>query len=114
MTSFAKHVREQLGLKTFVPSRGDEFDLDAHPKPEGHPEPLAEPVENLVNEMASLYEGTSNLSDHLDRFGDLIAARIVEIDKPTEEKLRTICKSLGDSSKSVIEILDSLDVELED
>ena len=114
ITSFAKHVREQLGLKTFVPSRGDEIDLDARPRPEGHPEPLAEPVENLVNELASLDAETSDLSDELNHLGDLIAARIVDIDKPTEEKLRSIYKSLGESSKSVLEILDSLDVKPED
>ena len=61
--------------------------------------------------MAVIDEETSNLSDHLNHIRDLLEARLIEIDKPTEEKLRGICRSLGENAKSLLEVLDAMNID---
>ncbi len=108
---FAEHVREHLGLKTFIPDRGDEIDLDELPEETRKLAALPEETTGLIDEMAVIDEETSNLSDHLNRIRDLLEARLIEIDKPTEEKLRGICRSLGENAVSLLEVLDAMNIE---
>lgn len=108
---FAEHVHEHLGLKTCIPMRGDEIDLDEYPEDYAEPAALPEETSGLIDEMATIDEETSNLSDHLTHIGDLLEARLIEIDKPTEDKLRGICRSLGENAKSLLEVLDAMNIE---
>jgi hypothetical protein len=109
--SFAEYARERLGLRTFVPSRGHELDLDKLPAESYEPAAIDPSEIKLIEEILQLNEHTSDLSGRLARFRDMLEARLIDLDEKTADNLKTICSGICSEAKGLMGVLDELDIK---
>ncbi len=112
--SFAEYAHERLGLRTIVPSRGEEIDLS---EPAGEiivPPEMQVSDKGLIDEILQLDDRTSDLSGRLARLRDLLEARLINLDDKTADDLKRICQGIRSEAGDLLQVLDKLEIKEED
>jgi len=108
---FAEYAKERIGLAMYVPSRGEEIDLDHLPEVTKELPAFDISGKGLIDEILQLHNQTSDLSGHLARLRDLLQTRVISLDEKTVENLRGICRSLGVEAGQLMDVIAELDAK---